>query len=166
MHTARTPGHQMAGLEWALLLILSVLWGGSFFLVEVAVKELPPLTIVVTRVTLGAGTLLVVGRLMVQLEQGTPSVGSTLTLTSRLTPPRGIRRLGVSSPRPSASSSWLWDRPGLRTSASTLQSARSPGPSTPNSTSAGGHPTLGRSLREVSGRRTAAAGPHDGNTER
>jgi drug/metabolite transporter (DMT)-like permease len=84
----------MAGLEWALLLILSVLWGGSFFLVEVAVKELPPLTIVVTRVTLGAGTLLAVGRLMVQLEQGTPSVGSTLTLTSRLTPPRGIRRLG------------------------------------------------------------------------
>jgi drug/metabolite transporter (DMT)-like permease len=54
----------MAGPEWASLLVLSVLWGGSFFFVEVAVEELPPLTIVVARVTIGACTLLVAGRLM------------------------------------------------------------------------------------------------------
>jgi drug/metabolite transporter (DMT)-like permease len=54
----------MAGAEWLLLLVLSVLWGGSFFFVEVAVRELPPLTIVVARVSLGACTLLVAGRLM------------------------------------------------------------------------------------------------------
>jgi len=46
-----------------MLLALSVLWGGSFFFVGVAVKELPPLTIVVLRVTLAALAL----RLMIWL---------------------------------------------------------------------------------------------------
>jgi drug/metabolite transporter (DMT)-like permease len=44
----------MTPLEWALLLALSVLWGGSFFFNGVAVKELPPFTIVVLRVGLAA----------------------------------------------------------------------------------------------------------------
>lgn len=49
--------------EWGMLVALSVLWGGSFFFVEVAVAELPPLTIVVTRVSLAAIVLLAVLRL-------------------------------------------------------------------------------------------------------
>lgn len=36
--------------EWSLLVLLSVLWGGSFFFVEVALVELPPLTLVALRV--------------------------------------------------------------------------------------------------------------------
>ena len=44
--------------EWVMLIILSILWGGSFFFVGVAVKALPPLTIVSSRVTLAALTLL------------------------------------------------------------------------------------------------------------
>jgi drug/metabolite transporter (DMT)-like permease len=64
MDTTHAPGRQMGGVEWSLLLLLAVLWGGSFFFVEVAVRELPPLTIVVTRVALGAVTLVVLGRLM------------------------------------------------------------------------------------------------------
>ena len=40
--------------EWAMLLALSVLWGGSFFFTGIAVKELPPFTIVVLRVGLAA----------------------------------------------------------------------------------------------------------------
>lgn len=44
----------MGPLEWALLLTLSVLWGGSFFFVEVAVTALPPLTVVALRVGLAA----------------------------------------------------------------------------------------------------------------
>ncbi|MBV9079400.1 MAG: DMT family transporter [Methylobacteriaceae bacterium] len=40
--------------EWAMLLALSVLWGGSFFFNGVAVRELPTLTIVVARVGLAA----------------------------------------------------------------------------------------------------------------
>ena len=54
----------MTALEWGLLLTLSVLWGGSFFFVGVAVRELPTLTIVVLRVALAALALLAISRLM------------------------------------------------------------------------------------------------------
>jgi drug/metabolite transporter (DMT)-like permease len=47
----------MTALEWSMLLTLSVLWGGSFFFVAVAVGELPPLTIVVLRVAIAAVAL-------------------------------------------------------------------------------------------------------------
>ncbi|RDE19180.1 DMT family transporter [Motiliproteus coralliicola] len=47
----------MGAQEWALLILLSVLWGGSFFFVGVAVTELPPLTIVTLRVALAAAAL-------------------------------------------------------------------------------------------------------------
>lgn len=45
---------RMSWREWGLLLILSVLWGGSFFFVEIAVIAMPPLTIVTLRVGIAA----------------------------------------------------------------------------------------------------------------
>lgn len=51
---------KMGLAEWLLLLALSVLWGGSFLFIGIAVKELPPLTIVTLRVALAALALLVV----------------------------------------------------------------------------------------------------------
>ena len=48
----------MSRTQWLLLLVLSVLWGGSFFFVGVAVKELPAFTIVLARVALAAVFLL------------------------------------------------------------------------------------------------------------
>lgn len=51
--------------EWAMLIMLSILWGGSFFFVGVAVVDLAPLTIVTLRVGLAAivlwGIVLVMG---------------------------------------------------------------------------------------------------------
>jgi drug/metabolite transporter (DMT)-like permease len=44
----------MGGAEWAMLLALSGLWGGSFFLIGVAVRELPTLTPIALRVGLAA----------------------------------------------------------------------------------------------------------------
>ena len=44
--------------EWGLLVLLSVLWGGAFFFVGVAVVELPPLTVVLARVGIAAALLL------------------------------------------------------------------------------------------------------------
>jgi Predicted permeases len=44
----------MAASDWALLILLSIVWGGSFLFVGIAVKELPPLTIVALRVALAA----------------------------------------------------------------------------------------------------------------
>lgn len=45
---------RMGPTEWVLLIALSILWGGSFFFVGVAVAELPPFTIVLLRVALAA----------------------------------------------------------------------------------------------------------------
>ncbi|MBM9594269.1 DMT family transporter [Roseitranquillus sediminis] len=50
----------MGLVEWSLLLALSVIWGGSFFFVAVAVEEIPVLTIVAGRVALAAAGLWVV----------------------------------------------------------------------------------------------------------
>jgi drug/metabolite transporter (DMT)-like permease len=44
----------MTAREWGLLAFLSLLWGGSFFFIGVAVKELPPLTLAALRVGLAA----------------------------------------------------------------------------------------------------------------
>jgi drug/metabolite transporter (DMT)-like permease len=44
----------MTALEWGMLLLLALVWGGSFFFVGVAVKQLPPLTIVALRVALAS----------------------------------------------------------------------------------------------------------------
>jgi drug/metabolite transporter (DMT)-like permease len=54
MAAAPPVNRPMTAFEWALLLALSVLWGLSFFFVGVAVKELPPLTVVTLRVTIAA----------------------------------------------------------------------------------------------------------------
>ncbi|MBP2305001.1 DMT family transporter [Azospirillum melinis] len=49
------PSHKPMDLtDWGLLIALSILWGGSFFFVGIAVRELPPLTIVAMRVALAA----------------------------------------------------------------------------------------------------------------
>ena len=54
------PGLNLAmGLsEWLLLWLLSVIWGGSFFFIEVAVREITPFTLVFCRVGLAAVILL------------------------------------------------------------------------------------------------------------
>lgn len=54
METPKT----MDGQDWSLLILLSVLWGGAYFFAGVAVKELPPLTVVLARVFLAAVALL------------------------------------------------------------------------------------------------------------
>lgn len=50
--------HRIDARDWSLLAVLSVLWGGSFFFNGVVLRELPPLTVVLLRVTLAAIILL------------------------------------------------------------------------------------------------------------
>ncbi len=52
----------MGAQAWLLIVALSVVWGGSFFFVEVALRDLPPLTVVLGRVGLAAVVLLFVIR--------------------------------------------------------------------------------------------------------
>ena len=49
---------RMDPTEWALIALLSVLWGGSFLFVELALAALGPFTVVAIRVSLAALTLL------------------------------------------------------------------------------------------------------------
>ncbi|MFN3273784.1 MAG: DMT family transporter [Paracoccus sp. (in: a-proteobacteria)] len=49
--------------EWIMLLALSVLWGGSFFFNSIALREIPVLTVVLSRVALAALILLAILRL-------------------------------------------------------------------------------------------------------
>lgn len=56
----------MGGREWAMLLALAMVWGGSFFFNGVAVRELPSFTLVWLRVAVAAATLLVILRLLGQ----------------------------------------------------------------------------------------------------
>lgn len=54
----------MTARDWLLLILLSVLWGGSFFFIGVAVQALPAFTIVAIRVGLAMLVLLAVLRVM------------------------------------------------------------------------------------------------------
>ena len=50
-------GQAMSREDWAILLFLSVLWGGSFFFIEIALESVRPFTLVLIRVTLAAAML-------------------------------------------------------------------------------------------------------------
>jgi drug/metabolite transporter (DMT)-like permease len=52
--TQRASSLMMTPLTWAMLVLLSLCWGGSFFFTGIAVTELPTFTIVVLRVGLAA----------------------------------------------------------------------------------------------------------------
>ena len=54
----------MRTTDWLLLVLLSVLWGGSFFFAAVAVRDIPPLTLVLARVALAAALLAPLARLL------------------------------------------------------------------------------------------------------
>lgn len=53
---------RMGTEEWLLLLTLSVLWGASYLFIKVAVGEIPPLVLVLARVTLASAILYVAVR--------------------------------------------------------------------------------------------------------
>lgn len=55
--------HRMAPGDWGTLAILSVLWGGSFYFLEIMLRTLPPVTIVLARV--GFAALLLWGYMII-----------------------------------------------------------------------------------------------------
>lgn len=56
--TLRPTFPTMQPREWGLLIVLSVLWGGSFFFNKIVLHDLPPLTVVCSRTGLAAIILL------------------------------------------------------------------------------------------------------------
>ncbi len=70
--------------DWSLLIFLSILWGGSFFFVRVALDDLPPLTLVLSRVLIGAAVLAVVIRIAGEALPRRPVVWFTLAVMALL----------------------------------------------------------------------------------
>ncbi|UWU93113.1 DMT family transporter [Bradyrhizobium sp. CB1015] len=60
-----TSRHTRLAFEIGLLLLLSLIWGGSFTLIKVALPTIPPFTMVAARVTIAAALLI-----MIALAQG------------------------------------------------------------------------------------------------
>ncbi|WP_316225437.1 DMT family transporter [Bradyrhizobium sp. SZCCHNS3052] len=58
-----SQNESMDARDWSLLGLLSLLWSGSFIFNGLALKELPPLTLVLLRIVLAAAILLPVARL-------------------------------------------------------------------------------------------------------
>jgi drug/metabolite transporter (DMT)-like permease len=55
---------RMTAREWGLLVILSVLWGGAFFMASIALKEATPLGLAFSRIAIAALALAALGWLM------------------------------------------------------------------------------------------------------
>ena len=70
--------------EWTLIFILSIIWGGAFFFVGVAVKELPPLTIVLGRVSLAAAILLAIVYFKGERMPSSPSMWGSFLIMGAL----------------------------------------------------------------------------------
>ena len=74
----------MSRADWAILLILSVLWGGSFFFIGIAIHSLPPLTLVLLRVSF-ASAFLWIWRLIRREPMGlSPRLALALTILAVL----------------------------------------------------------------------------------
>ena len=50
----QTANRSMDLATWGLLLLLGFIWGGSFFFGRIAVQHVPPMTLVLFRVSLAA----------------------------------------------------------------------------------------------------------------
>lgn len=57
-----TTSHRMTPTQWALLALLSLLWGGAYFLTEIALAEVGPFVAALVRNGLGAAVLVAVVR--------------------------------------------------------------------------------------------------------
>jgi drug/metabolite transporter (DMT)-like permease len=55
--TNPSPAAPMTAAVWAQILLLGAIWGGSFFFARIAVQEIPPLTLVLLRVSIAAAAL-------------------------------------------------------------------------------------------------------------
>ena len=80
---------QMGFAEWGMLLVLSLLWGGSFLFNGILVKTLPPFTIVAGRVLIAALALNLIVRATGHAFQHVvhPAIACFCIATSSAMPP-------------------------------------------------------------------------------
>jgi drug/metabolite transporter (DMT)-like permease len=79
----------MGGADWGILLFLSVLWGGSFFFIEIAIRSVGPFTLVLIRVAIAAALLwawLLVRRERLAMPPGAATAFLVLALLNNVVP--------------------------------------------------------------------------------
>lgn len=69
---------------WGLIAILSILWGGAFFLIEVGLRSYPPITLVFMRLALAVPPMWIAMRLMGERLPTEPRVWGLLAIVGAL----------------------------------------------------------------------------------
>jgi drug/metabolite transporter (DMT)-like permease len=84
MAPAKPAALMMSAMDWLLLVLLSLLWGGSFYFAKVAVLEIPPLTLAFVRVLIAAAFLAILVRAMGGSFPRDPRLWRDLTIMAAL----------------------------------------------------------------------------------
>ncbi len=79
-----TQGPKLDGTGWLLIGILSILWGGAFFLIEVGLRSYPPITLVFMRLVLAVPPMWIAMRLMGERLPTEPRIWGLLAIVGAL----------------------------------------------------------------------------------
>ncbi len=79
-----TQSPKLDGTGWLLIGILSILWGGAFFLIEVGLRSYPPITLVFMRLVLAVPPMWIAMRLMGQHLPSEPRIWGLLAVVGAL----------------------------------------------------------------------------------
>lgn len=75
---------KLDGTGWLLIGILSILWGGAFFLIEVGLRSYPPITLVFMRLALAVPPMWIAMRLMGERLPTEPRIWGLLAIVGAL----------------------------------------------------------------------------------
>jgi drug/metabolite transporter (DMT)-like permease len=79
-----TQSPKLDGTGWLLIGILSILWGGAFFLIEVGLRSYPPITLVFMRLALAVPPMWLAMRLMGERLPTEPRIWGLLAIVGAL----------------------------------------------------------------------------------
>lgn len=79
-----TQSPKLDGTGWLFIGILSILWGGAFFLIEVGLRSYPPITLVFMRLVLAVPPMWIAMRLMGECLPTEPRIWSLLAIVGAL----------------------------------------------------------------------------------
>ncbi len=79
-----TQSPKLDGTGWLFIGILSILWGGAFFLIEVGLRSYPPITLVFMRLVLAVPPMWISMRLMGECLPTEPRIWSLLAIVGAL----------------------------------------------------------------------------------
>jgi drug/metabolite transporter (DMT)-like permease len=79
-----TQSPKLDGTGWLLIGILSILWGGAFFLIEVGLRSYPPITLVFMRLALAVPPMWIAMRLVGERLPTEPRIWGLLAIVGAL----------------------------------------------------------------------------------